>query len=131
MKNFIHSYSQQGQALVVLLVFMMISIVITSMAVSLVIINSTAASETEQGEMAVKIAESGIENALIRLIRNPSYTVTETLTLDDGTVTATISGSNPIIIVSRGTVGNFVRSASVSAQFIDTVLTIHSWQEVY
>lgn len=119
-----------GQALVVLLVFMVVSIIMTTMAVALVIINATAASQTEQGDMTLKFAESGADNALLRLIRNPSYTGTETFSIDAGQVTATVSGTNPIIIMSQGRFGAFVRTASVSASFVNTVLTINSWREV-
>lgn len=122
---------QSGQALVVLLVFMIVAIFMTTMAVALVIVNATAVSQVEQGDMALKLAQSGADNALLRLLRNPSYTGTETFTLDTGQVTATVSGGNPIIIMSQGRQGGFVRSTSVSASFVDTVLTINSWREVY
>lgn len=117
--------------MVVLLVFMIVAIIMTTMAVALVIINATSASKVEQGDMALKLAESGAENALLRLVRNPTYTGTETFTIDTGKVTATVSGANPIIIMSQGKQGEFVRTASVSTSFVDTVLTINSWREVY
>lgn len=122
---------QSGQALVMLLVFMVVAIIMTTMAVALVIINATAASQVEQGDMALKLAESGAENAILRLMRNPAYTGTETFTIDTGQVTATVSGVNPIIISSQGRQGTFVRTASVSASFVDTVLTIYSWREAF
>jgi hypothetical protein len=123
--------NQQGQALVLLLVFMVLAIIMTTMAVALVIINATAASQVEQGDMALKLAESGADNALLRLMRNPTYSGTETLPLDSGQVTATVSATNPIIIMSEGKVGAFVRTASVSASFVKTVLTIYSWREAF
>lgn len=122
---------KNGQALVVLLVFMIVAIMITTMAVALVIVNASAASQVEQGDMVLKLAESGAENALLRLVRDPSYTGTETLTIDGGSVTATVSAGTPAIITSRGVEGEFVRSVTVSADFVDTVLTINSWRENY
>ncbi len=122
--------NQQGQALVILLVFMVVAIIMTTMAVALVSINATAASQVEQGDMALKLAESGADNALLRLMRSPAYSGTETFTLGSGQVTATVSGTNPIIIMSEGRQGTFVRTASVSASFVNTVLTVHSWREV-
>lgn len=122
---------KNGQALVVLLVFMVVAIMMTTMAVALVIVNATAASEVEQGDMALKLAESGADNALLRLVRDPSYTGTDTLTLSGGTAIATVSAGNPIIIKSTGIYGQFVREASVSATFVDTVLTIVHWQEIF
>lgn len=123
--------NQKGQALVLLLVFMVLAIIMTTMAVALVSINATAASQVEQGDMAWKLAESGADNALLRLMRNPAFTGTETYALDSGQVTATVSATNPIIIMSEGRLGIFVRKASVSASFVNTVLTIHSWREVF
>ena len=120
---------QKGQALVVLLVFMMVSIIMTTMAVALVIINATAASGVEQGEMALLIADSGAENALLRLVRNPAFTGTETFTIDGGSVAATVSAGTPIIITSKGQMGQFIRTASVTATFVDSVLTVNSWNE--
>ncbi len=121
----------KGQALVVLLVFMVVAIIMTTMAVALVIINSQAASQVEQGESALRVAESGAENALLRLVRDPTVRGTETLTIDGGSATVTITGGDPMIVVSRGEAGNFVRTASVSARFQNTELIINSWQEVY
>lgn len=124
-------HNTNGQALVVLLVFMVVSIIMTTMAVALVIINATAASEVEQGDMALKLAESGAENALLRLVRDPQYVGTETISLAGGTMIATVSAGNPTIIKSTGIFGQFVRKASVSASFVDTILTIQRWQEEY
>jgi hypothetical protein len=126
----IHSTSS-GQALVMLLVFMVIAITITAMAVSFVIVNSTAASHVEQADAALSIAESGAENALLRLVRDPTYSGTETLSIDGGTVTATVSATNPIIIFVNGKQGQFTRSIQVQAVFNNTVLTIQSWQEIF
>lgn len=122
---------QQGQSLVILLVFMVLAIITTTMAVALVIVNTTAASGVEQGDMALKLSESGVENALLRLVRDPAYVGTETLPLGSGSITATVSAGNPIIIMSEGKQGDFVRTASVSASFVNTVLTVHSWREVF
>ena len=122
---------QHGQALVILLVFMVVAIIMTTMAVALVSINATAASHVEQGDMAWKLAETGADNALLRLMRNPAFTGTETFSIESGQVTATVSGTNPIIIMSEGRQGEFVRKASVSASFVNTVLTIHSWREAW
>lgn len=120
----------RGQALVVLLVFMTVAIIMTTMAVALLIINANAASHVEQGDMAAAIARSGAENAVLRLERNPAY-AGETLTVDGGSATVTVTGVSPLTITSVGIYNGFIRTAVVSASFVDTVLTVHSWQEVF
>ncbi len=87
--------------------------------------------QAEQGEMALRIAESGAENALLRLVRNPSYGGGETLTIDGGSATVNVSGSTPIIVESAGTSGDFTRVVEVQAHFENTILRIDSWRETF
>lgn len=123
-----HTYP--GQALVILLVFAAITITITAAAATVTIINSTASSWVEQGEMAYNVAESGVENALIRLLRDPAYTG-ETLTVGAGTATIAVSGTGPYTLISTGTVGDFSRKIQAVAQFTTGVMTVTSWVETY
>jgi len=58
---------RRGQTLVLLLVFMAMAITITTAAVMVTVVNSQMGSKWEQGEAALAVAESGAENALIRL----------------------------------------------------------------
>lgn len=118
-----------GQSLVTLLVFMMIAISVTSAATVLIVNSSLATSELEESEIAYNVAESGIENALLRMLRNPNYTG-ETLAVGSGTATITITGTNPKTIVSEGRVGNFIRKVQVVADY-SSILNITSWQEIY
>lgn len=119
----------KGQALVTLLFFVIISITITSAAVVIILLNSTSTTKVEQGTRAYYLAESGAENAILRFLRNPGYTG-ETMTIGDGTVTATVSGTGPYTISSQGRIGNFVRKILVSLSFTGGVLTVNSWKEV-
>lgn len=121
---------QQGQALVVLLVFMIMSITVTSAAVVIMISNSQAASTLEQGNDALSIAESGVENALLRLLRSPTYTG-ETLTVGEGSATVGIVGVNPKIVTSQGETNGFVRTVQVVVTMISDVWHITSWKEIF
>lgn len=125
---------QKGQSLVTLLFFMVISITITSAAVIVVLVNSVSASKLEQGVNAYYVAESGTENALLQLLRNPSY-AGETLTVGSGNATITVSGGgvNPYTILSVGKIGNFARTIQVVATYnigTATPLSITSWKEI-
>lgn len=122
-------HKHSGQALVILLVYMVVAIMTTTVAVALIIINSTAASHVEQGDMALAVAESGAENALIRLVRTPEYSG-ETLTVGGGSATVTVSGSGEKLIISRGKVGDFERTVQIVVGFIDDIMTVYSWREI-
>lgn len=119
-----------GQVLVILLFFMVITIMITTASVTLIILNSQGASRSEQGEMTWEIAESGAENALLRLLRDPNYQG-ETLTVGDGTATITVTGTDPLTITSVGKLNTFSRTVRVVAGYTNFILSLQSWNEVY
>lgn len=113
-----------------LLVFMAVAVTITTAATTITLINSTTTSRVEQGQMAYNIAESGIENALIRLLRDPGYSG-ETLPVAEGFATISVTGTPLMTITSTGVLGDFTRRLQATAQFVSGVLNILSWQEVY
>jgi hypothetical protein len=83
---------QSGQTLVALLAFMAMSIVLTSAATVVTLTNAQTSSKYSLGQEALRFAESGADNALQRLLRDPNYTG-ETLTVGTGTAIITVSGS--------------------------------------
>lgn len=122
-------YSNSGQATVTLLFFMIIAITITSAAIVLMVNISAATSSFQQGSSVSFIAESGIENAIIRLLRDPLYSG-ETMDVGDGTAVITVTGINPKTIISKGRLGNFLRAIQVQASYTDNTLSIISWKEI-
>ena len=121
---------QSGQALVVLLVYMIIAITLSTTAVAVVMSNSLAATKTEEGGHALEIAEAGAENALLRLIRATNYSG-ETLTVGNGSATVTVSGAgSDKTISSNGVVSGFQRTIRVVVRFTGGVMTILSWEEI-
>ena len=122
--------NQKGQTLVSLMIFMVTAIIIITAAVAVIIINSKATSKFYQGIVSYDLAEVGIENAIIRLLRNPSYTG-ETLVLEDKTVEIQVSGAGTgsYTIISSGTNGNFKRTIQATASYNDNILNISSWEE--
>jgi hypothetical protein len=122
---------QRGQALITLLFFMIIAITITSAAVVILLTNSVSAQKLEQGTVSYYTAESGAENALLRLLRDPNYTG-ETLTIDGTTVVATVTKSGSVYtITSSATFGNFKRTIQVVATYVGNILTATSWKEEF
>lgn len=121
---------KKGQALTTLLIFTAIALTVITATVMLSVANATSASTTELGDEVYGIAESGAENALIRLLRDPNYTG-ETLTIGNGQATMTVVGNNPKTIMSVGTLGAFRREIQVVVLLTNGVVSIQSWKEVY
>lgn len=123
------SILQQGQALTFLIVFATVAIIIISASVVVLYVNNLAAVKTELGHIAMAIAESGAENGILRLLRDPSY-AGEVLTVGEGTATITVAGTNPKTIVSEGSANNFVRKVQVIVTYANNILTVTSWREI-
>ncbi len=121
---------EKGQTLVTLLFFMVIAITVTTAAIMVIYINTQLQTKIQQSQSAYYVAESGMENALIRLLRDTSYTG-ETMTAGDGVVVIQISGTGPYTITATGTVGNFKRQIQVVATYTNDILSIQSWKEVF
>ncbi len=120
---------KKGQALVILLVFMAIAITVATSAAMIFVGIQKSTTSLEVSTNAYMVAESGIENALMRLLRDPYYSG-ETLTVGDGIATISATGQGASII-STARVGNYIRSIKVTAGFVGNMLTIYSWQEIY
>lgn len=118
-----------GQALIMLLMYMMIAIIITSASVMLIIVNSRATDSLYQGSTAYDVAESGAETAMIKLLRDPNYTG-ETLTVGTGQAVVTVTGINPKTILSKGTLNNFTRTIQVIVDTSNNTITATSWKEI-
>lgn len=117
-----------GQALVTLLFFVIVATVTVSAAVGIAIANLQSSSSFDFGNKAYFIAESGIENAVIRLIRDPSYSG-ETMNIDNGTAVITVNGTSTYVIVSQGSVSGSIRKIQIQATYNNSVFTVNSWKE--
>src|SRR3989344_5586743 len=111
---------QKGQTLTALLVFMVIAITVTAGAATLMSLNLGNVQRVEMGTDILLAAESGAENALMRLLRNPNYSG-ETFTVDQATVTITVNGSS---IVSSATDGKFTRKIQVDTVYTNNILAV-------
>lgn len=117
-----------GQTLVALTVYMVVAMIITMGAVAVTIINIRANTSYTSGELALQYANDGVENALIQLERNASYTG-ETMSISNGSATITVSGSGTKTITSVGSVGNYERTITASATNTSNIYTVTSWTE--
>ena len=120
---------RSGQTLVVLLVFIGMAMAVISAAVAVVITNTQGSSRFEMGQAAVGLAESGAEEAILLLLRDPVYSG-GALTTVDGTATISVSGSDPKTIVSSAIVGETRRKIQVVAGYTGGILTVQTWREI-
>jgi len=102
---------------------------VVSAAVAVVISNTQSGSRYELGQMALGLAESGAEEALLLLLRDPSF-AGETLTTVDGTATISVTGSDPKTINSVATVEGATRKIQVVADYTVGVLEVQTWREI-
>lgn len=120
---------QGGYILVTLLVVAVVGIMISTTAVSWVIDNTQGSSNLQQSSITLAAAESGAENAILSLLRNPSYTG-EILTIDSTTVTITITGNGEKTIIVQAVQGSFSRKLEIITNYVDSILTVTSWKEI-
>lgn len=121
--------NNKGQALVLLLTYMLVAIVVTSASIALVLNSSVGTSKLYQGANSLDIAESGAETAMIKLLRNPNYTG-ETISVGGGQAEITVTGTNPKTVLSKGTINNFTRTIQVIVDTSNNTLTAVSWKEI-
>lgn len=120
---------KKGQALIFLLVIVAIGIITTSAIFTLSIVSSQSALSFTNGEVALQLAKSGVENAIIRLIRDPSYTG-EVMNMTGGTVTISVVGNTAKTIRSKSIVGKSVRILEAKGDYNNTVFILAQLGEI-
>ncbi len=120
---------QQGSILIALLIFMIVGTTITTAAIMMMIDNTAISSNALIADQSLMIAESGAENAILRLLRDPGYTG-EVLSVGDGQAVITVSGSEAIVVTSTGEIGVAQRIVEVQLERENGVLTVDAWREI-
>lgn len=118
-----------GQALLTVIFVAVIGILITTGALYALLNNINTATLGEIGAMTHSAADSGIENALIRLIRDPTYTG-ETLQIDGRTVVVTVTGTGTQTVIATATDNTITQRVAAVVRYTGGVLTIDSWSDV-
>ena len=126
---------QEGQALITLLFFMIIGITLIVAASIVTLQNVASTSSAEQGTIAYFNAESGMEDALVQLLRYPCSSstpypgCTSAYTSGNATVQVSVSGST-ITVTSSGTFQNAIRKIQVIETYGSNGWAVTSWQEI-
>ncbi len=121
--------NQSGQSLVLLLFFVLMAMTFAVSAILMMVIGSGSVSTLENGIEIRQVADSGVENALLKLVRDPGYTGETYL---DGLVNVeiAITGGAAKTIMVTATQGDFTRRVTVLADY-DHVLGLASWKEEF
>ena len=121
--------NHKGQVLVTLLMFVLVAMTVITAVITTVIANTRSTSTIQQGTNIYYAAEAGVENALVRLLRDPNYTG-ETMQVDGSTAVITVTGTTTKIIMVEGQQNNLVRKIQVTVSYTDNQMTITNWQEI-
>jgi len=117
---------EKGTALISLIMTSAISLVVLTGAVLVVVIQSRSSLAVRQNTQGQALADFGVENAAIRLLRDPNY-AGESLNIDSNTVTISVAASK---INSSAKVGQIIKMVESGFQYNNNILTIFSWQSV-
>jgi hypothetical protein len=125
--------NERGQAFITLIIIAALGIIIATTAAIIIVINSQSGMELQQGIVAYDIAESGAENALLHLLRNPEYTGEANLAVGQGTVNISVENVSGIYtITSQGILGNYKRTVQIMAHYdTDNVLRVDKRMEAF
>ncbi|KKQ92742.1 MAG: hypothetical protein UU16_C0034G0006 [Candidatus Woesebacteria bacterium GW2011_GWA2_40_7] len=121
-----------GQALLMLLFFVLVGITVATAATFAVAANSEAATTQSEGIIAKEMADSGIEVAMLGILRDNDNYTGETITdLNGGTTVVTVTGGSIKTIDSIATNGSFVKKVEVIVTYSNNVLGIPTyWKEI-
>lgn len=121
------SNSQAGQSLITLLFFMAIGVTVVTAAAIVVSADILTASNAQLGVSAYYVAEGGVENGVLYVLRNHPTT---SVTLPFTNPHVTISYNSEVnTITSVGTDGTTSKTVSAQATFTNGTFTISNWRE--
>jgi len=121
---------ESGHTLVTILVFTVVALAVVTASVNAIITITRSTAVLERHIIVTQAAESGIENAILRLLRDPSYNG-EILTINDITVIITLAGSDPKVISASSQYFGEKQTIEVTVTYNENRLTISSWNYVY
>lgn len=119
----------KGQALITLLFFTIVSITIISTVAIVTLTQAKTTNIKVMSEATYFYAESGVEEALVRLLRNPTYSGGN-LSIDQALITIQVTGVNSKIITSVATYLGIKRTIQVDVDYSNNILRVISWKEI-
>lgn len=120
---------KKAQTLVTMIIFMAIAVTIVAASVIIVASNTFGSTMLQESYLTRDVAESGIENALMRLLRDPSYTG-ETFTLNATTDIVTVTGDSiNKTITSTASYLNYQRQIVAKISYTNNNMVVNFWQD--
>ncbi len=120
---------KSGQILTSVIVFIAFGLSVIALSSILTIINLQNTAKNIISVQALSYAEAGVEDAILRLIRDPAYPG-GVATLDSATVAVTISGDAiNKTVTSTATYNGFTKKIVVVASLANNKLTLVSWKQ--
>jgi hypothetical protein len=122
-----------GYASIALIIFMVMAMTVITGATIITLVNSQAGSRQEQGMVAHNLAENGLEEGILRYLRDPVNYSGETLSTTYGNVQVQVIGNiagTGSTITSTATYRKFIRKVQTQVNYPNT-LTVTSWQEKF
>ena len=123
---------KKAQALASLIIFVAIAITVITATIIIVGSNTVTATISQQMVQVRQAAESGLENALLRLLRDPSYSG-ETIPANVNGFETTISVTGDDInktIISTAANNNYQRKIKVKINYNENIMTVNFWQDI-
>jgi len=112
----------------------MITFIAIAMAIipSMVLLNINAGQGTiraQEGEQALAYAQTGAEDALVRLLRDKNY-AGETLVIGSGTVSISVAGNDTLkTVLATGSAGVYRRTVEMIVSQDTGTWVIQSWEQ--
>lgn len=122
--------NEKGQILVTLLFIVAIAIAITSATVIVLFNIRFTTSRYSDGLNAIYIAQAGVENTFLQLVRNP-YFSGETIIVGDGQATTQVTQGSPVKVVSTGTYFTSIKKLEANLVYNEGILTVQSIKEIF
>ena len=121
---------KNGQALISVLFIAIIGMTIATGAITSLMSVFAKTGKEEVAALAYEAAEGGVENGIMRIVRDPNYTG-ETLTFDASTTAiVSVSTASGVVITSVGAVGSVERKIVVTGHFTNLIWSVDSWVEI-
>ena len=122
--------NEKGMALVTLIMFVLIATIYISAAVVIMVVNTQSSTTVQQGIVASRLAEGVLEDTLLRLLRDPTYSG-GSFNLETGNATVNITGDTTKNVSVVLDLGNYTKKYKAQVDFIETEMSVLSWGEDY